>query len=264
MEEYIREAPRVVSISREPLEYPERLLLTYKVEAVPATVDEEETPIAEPESEPGPLPSTIEVASPATPVKINGSDTGDLLGLNETNSYASAIEDTNALALAIVPADATTNSGTVQDQVFDPTGWELALVTTPSSNNATAVESKLGGGFDKLTLDSLYDEAAYRQQQQQQQQLYGVPPPNPFMTTDPFAMSNQVAAPPAVQMAAMAQQQQQMSMFMQSNPFAQPLYQQQPVSAATASNPFGDAGFGTFPVSNPHQESNPFGNPQLI
>ncbi|CAD5173903.1 putative clathrin assembly protein At2g01600 isoform X1 [Musa acuminata AAA Group] len=267
MEEYIREAPRVVSISREPLEYPERLLLTYKVEAVPATVDEEETPIAEPESEPGPLPSTIEVASPATPVKINGSDTGDLLGLNETNSYASAIEDTNALALSIVPAgmfDATTNSGTVQDQVFDPTGWELALVTTPSSNNATAVESKLGGGFDKLTLDSLYDEAAYRQQQQQQQQLYGVPPPNPFMTTDPFAMSNQVAAPPAVQMAAMAQQQQQMSMFMQSNPFAQPLYQQQPVSAATASNPFGDAGFGTFPVSNPHQESNPFGNPQLI
>ncbi|CAL9755915.1 unnamed protein product [Musa acuminata subsp. burmannicoides] len=264
MEEYIREAPRVVSISREPLEYPERLLLTYKVEAVPATVDEEETPIAEPESEPGPLPSTIEVASPATPVKINGSDTGDLLGLNETNSYASAIEDTNALALAIVPADATTNSGTAQDQVFDPTGWELALVTTPSSNNATAVESKLGGGFDKLTLDSLYDEAAYRQQQQQQQQLYGVPPPNPFMTTDPFAMSNQVAAPPAVQMAAMAQQQQQMSMFMQSNPFAQPLYQQQPVSAATASNPFGDAGFGTFPVSNPHQESNPFGNPQLI
>ncbi|CAL9152577.1 unnamed protein product [Musa hybrid cultivar] len=263
MEEYIREAPRVVSISREPLEYPERLLLTYKVEAVPATVDEEETPIAEPESEPGPLPSTIEVASPATPVKINGSDTGDLLGLNETNSYASAIEDTNALALAIVPADATTNSGTAQDQVFDPTGWELALVTTPSSNNATAVESKLGGGFDKLTLDSLYDEAAYRQQQQQQQ-LYGVPPPNPFMTTDPFAMSNQVAAPPAVQMAAMAQQQQQMSMFMQSNPFAQPLYQQQPVSAATASNPFGDAGFGTFPVSNPHQESNPFGNPQLI
>ncbi|CAL9050949.1 unnamed protein product [Musa banksii] len=262
MEEYIREAPRVVSISREPLEYPERLLLTYKVEAVPATVDEEETPIAEPESEPGPLPSTIEVASPATPVKINGSDTGDLLGLNETNSYASAIEDTNALALAIVPADATTNSGTVQDQVFDPTGWELALVTTPSSNNATAVESKLGGGFDKLTLDSLYDEAAYRQQQQQQ--LYGVPPPNPFMTTDPFAMSNQVAAPPAVQMAAMAQRQQQMSMFMQSNPFAQPLYQQQPVSAATASNPFGDAGFGTFPVSNPHQESNPFGNPQLI
>ncbi|RRT45377.1 hypothetical protein B296_00055176, partial [Ensete ventricosum] len=44
MEEYIREAPRVVAISREPL------------------------------------------------------------GLNETNSYASAIEDTNALALAIVPA----------------------------------------------------------------------------------------------------------------------------------------------------------------
>lgn len=51
-----------------------------------------------------------------------------------------------------LPSDATTNSGTVQDQVFDPTGWELALVTTPSSNNATAVESKLVSFFPFLSI----------------------------------------------------------------------------------------------------------------
>lgn len=120
------------------------------------------------------------------------------------------------------------------------------------------------GGFDKLTLDSLYEEGAYRQQRQQQQpQYYGLPPPNPFMASDPFAMSNQFAAPPAVQMAAMAQQQQQMSMYMQPNPFGQPVYQQQQqqVSLVTAPNPFGDDGFRAFPGNNPHQPNNPFGTP---
>ncbi|URE36648.1 Clathrin assembly protein [Musa troglodytarum] len=257
MEEYIREAPRVVSVSREPLEFPERLLLTYKVEVIPATVEEEKPPIDEPK----PVPSTTEVVSTPT-LKADSSDTGDLLGLNETNSNVAAIEETNAMSLAIVPTSIATDSSTVQDKEFDPTGWELALVTTPSSNNATVVESKLAGGFDKLTLDSLYDEAAYRQQQQQQQ-YYGAPPPNPFMAADPFTVSNQVAAPPAVQMAAMAQQQQQMSMFMQSNPFGQPVYQQH-VNMGAASNPFGDSGFGAFPASNPHQQNNPFGNQHLI
>lgn len=43
----------------------------------------------------------------------------------------------------LLPAGFATDSSTVQDKEFDPTGWELALVTTPSSNNATVVESKL-------------------------------------------------------------------------------------------------------------------------
>ncbi|WOL17543.1 clathrin assembly protein [Canna indica] len=266
MEEYIREAPRVVSVSREPLEFPERLLLTYKVEAVPATVEDEKASLDEPE----PAPTSIEVTSAppaplAPPAPTEDSfGTTDLLGLHETNENASAIEESNSLALAIVPTSTTTDSGTFQDKAFDPTGWELALVTTPSSNNATVAESKMAGGFDKLTLDSLYDDAAYRQQQQQQ--LYGSTPPNPFMTADPFAMSVQVAAPPAVQMAAMAQQQQQMSMFMQPNPFTPPAYQQQHVSMGAAPNPFGDAAFVAFPPVNntQHQQSNPFGSPQLI
>lgn len=149
-----------------------------------------------------------------------------------------------------------------------------------------------GGGFDKLTLDSLYDEAAYRQQQQ----YYG--PPNPFLAPDPFAVSNQVAAPPGVQMAAMAQHQA--TMMIPPNPFAQPappLPQQNMFDGGTAAqqnmfnggaavqqhmfnggaavqqhmfnrnvapNPFGDTtGFGAFPVNNQPHQSNPFGSPLL-
>ena len=113
------------------------------------------------------------------------------------------------------------------------------------------------GGLDSLTLNSLYDEGQYRASQQP---VYGQPAPNPFEVQDPFALSNNVAAPPAVQMAAMAQQQ--------SNPFGpfQPTYQppQQNMMMGAASNPFGDTtGFGTFPAHQP-QTSNPFGSTGLL
>ena len=119
-----------------------------------------------------------------------------------------------------------------------------------------------GGGFDKLILDSLYDDGAYRQRQQQQ--LYGSAAPNPFMTNDPFAMSNQVAPPPSVQMAAMSQQHQQIPTVMQPNPFGPPMQPQMGMGPAT-NNPFLDAGFGPFPVvNNGHQQQNPFGGAQLL
>ncbi|XP_071675363.1 uncharacterized protein [Lolium perenne] len=38
-----------------------------------------------------------------------------------------------------------------------------------------------GGGLDKLTLDSLYGDGAYRQMQKQKQLPYGSAPHNPFM-----------------------------------------------------------------------------------
>jgi hypothetical protein len=38
-----------------------------------------------------------------------------------------------------------------------------------------------GGGLDKLTLDSLYGDGAYRQMQKQKQLPYGSAPQNPFM-----------------------------------------------------------------------------------
>jgi hypothetical protein len=43
----------------------------------------------------------------------------------------------------------TTSTTITQDTGFDPTGWELALVTTSSSNtNSLAVDSNLVGVFN--------------------------------------------------------------------------------------------------------------------
>lgn len=111
--------------------------------------------------------------------------------------------------------------------------------------------------MDTLTLNSLYDEGAYRAAQQP---VYGAPAPNPFEVQDPFALSNGVAPPAAVQMAAMAPQQ--------PNPFAPyPTYQQPQPSMFGPSNPFGDTGFGAFPhnpaTAHP-QANNPFGSTSLL
>ncbi|KAK4423428.1 putative clathrin assembly protein [Sesamum alatum] len=262
MEEYIREAPRMVSVPSVALEYPERLMLTYKEDDVPPP--SEETKIVS--EEPGPPQSdevaisTAETQTTPPPPPPTNLDTDDLLGLNVTTQDASAIEETNALALAIVPSGTTpfdSNAPEVKD--FDPTGWELALVTTPSTNLSSVQERQLAGGLDSLTLNSLYDEGAYRASQQP---VYGAPAPNPFEVSDPFALSNNFP-PPTVQMAAMTPPQ--------NNPFGpfQPTYplpQQQPHSLMSPQNPFGDAGFGAFPgapAAHP-QTSNPFGSTSLL
>lgn len=116
------------------------------------------------------------------------------------------------------------------------------------------------GGLDSLTLNSLYDEGAYRASQQP---VYGSPAPNPFESSDPFAISNNTAAAP-VQMSAVPQYQ--------ANPFGpyqQPVYsqpQQQPDLMMGQQNPFLDARFGAFPINNgAHQPtSNPFGSTGLL
>ncbi|GFS33004.1 ENTH/ANTH/VHS superfamily protein [Actinidia rufa] len=262
MEEYIREAPRMFSAPRDMLEYPERLQLTYKAEDVPSPEDTKEAV-----EEPHPFTpddvaiSDFEIATPP-PLPPTNLDTGDLLGLSVAAPDASAIEESNALALAIVPSGTASSldSGAFQAKDFDPTGWELALVTTPSSNISSVNERQLAGGMDSLTLNSLYDDGAYRASQQP---VYGAPAPNPFEVSDPFAFSNNIAPPPAVQMAAMAQHQ--------NNPFApyQPAYpqpHQQSHLMMDPQNPFGDTGFGAFPANHPvhQQNNNPFGSTGLL
>lgn len=257
MEEYIREAPRMVTAPSEPM-----LQLTYRPEEGPS----EETIIASDEHEPqasddGVVPN-VEIITPTPPPPQHNLETGDLLGLGYNSADASAIEDQNALALAIIPTDAgsapTFDSNAIQPKDFDATGWELALVTTPSSNISSVNERQLAGGLDSLTLHSLYDEAAYRATQQP---VYGASAPNPFEVQDPFALSSSFAPPPGVQMAALAQQQ--------ANPFGpyQPAFQQVPQQHMMGpTNPFGDTAFGAFPV-NPvahPQTNNPFGSTGLL
>ncbi|KAH1040679.1 hypothetical protein J1N35_042422 [Gossypium stocksii] len=258
MEEYIREAPRVVTVPMESL-----LLLTYRPDEGPS----EYTRPSNDEPEPtvpvdDVVVSTVETAPPPPQTNI---DTWDLLRLNYSTPDAFAIEQINALALAIVPIDSGTaptySSSAGQPKDFDPTGWELALVTTPSTDISAAAERQLAGGLDSLTLNSLYDEAANGAAQQP---VYGsTTAPNPFEVHDPFAMSNSIAPPIAAQMSGMTPPQ--------NNPFdAYQPYQQQHLTIPSASNPFGDAGFGTFPVNQtaviaqPHANNNPFGSTGLL
>ncbi|CAN6445800.1 unnamed protein product [Victoria cruziana] len=258
MEEYVREAPRVVSVPREPLEFPERLLLTYKPEVDSSPRDDKVESAEEPHPEPPPQRQEEPPSSNGN-VAVPDLDPHnvDLLGLNVGPSNgASAIEESNALALAIVPSGNSNDAARLQTNAHDTTGWELALVTsTPAGNSSsTTVESKLAGGFDKLTLDSLYEEATYRQQQPS----YGVAS-NPFTSHDPFSSSNAIAPPPGVQMAAMTQQQHMMAL-PPPNPFLYFNQQQQ-----GAANPFGDATFGPFPNNSAqHHQNNPFANTGLL
>ncbi|CAA0817164.1 Putative clathrin assembly protein [Striga hermonthica] len=258
MEEYIKEAPRMVLAPTVALEYPERLMLTYRQEDAPPA--EEDAMVSEEEQLP-PLTSAISTAETATPPPFTTNvDADDLLGLNATTVDASAIEESNALALAIVASDTSqVDSNAPQAKDFDPTGWELTLVTTTSSNSSSVPERQLAGGLDLLTLESLYEDGAYRASQQP---LYGAPAPspgapNPFEVNDPFSVSNSAAVPnnSSVQMA--------------NNPFGpfQPAVsypQTQPQMGPQ--NPFGDAGFGAFPVApSVHpQTTNPFGSTGLI
>uniref|UniRef100_A0A5B7B9Y3 ENTH domain-containing protein n=1 Tax=Davidia involucrata TaxID=16924 RepID=A0A5B7B9Y3_DAVIN len=249
MEEYVREAPRMVSVSRETLEYPERLLLTYKPEEVPSPSEDTKLSVDEPKPLP---PDDVAVSNVEVPLHTpppNNLDTGDLLGLTDMTPDASAIEESNALALSIVPSGtASSFDSGVQAKDLDPTGWELALVTTPSSNISSVNERQLAGGLDSLTLNSLYDESAYRASQQP---VYGVPAPNPFEVPDPFALSNNIAPPP----------------FGPYQPaYPQPPQQQQQHLMMGPQNPFGDTGFGAFPmnpVAHP-QTNNPFGSTGLL
>uniref|UniRef100_A0A0D9WMG6 ENTH domain-containing protein n=1 Tax=Leersia perrieri TaxID=77586 RepID=A0A0D9WMG6_9ORYZ len=248
MEEYVTEAPTVAQKDKV-------LAIEYKKEA-----EEEEKPASpppapepEPEQEPEPEPEPVKEEAPIE-------EPTDLLGLNEPNPAAAEIEEKNALALAIVPIDDVPKAAAPQNGV---TGWELALVTTPSSNETAITSSKkLAGGLDLLTLDSLYDDAHRRASQPTSYNPWEVNPgvagagagmmQQPMMH-DPFYASNGYAAPHNVQMAAMAQQQQA---FM--------LQQQMMMAAAAAAVPP--------PVSHHLQQqqqqqhlqanpANPFGNP---
>ncbi|KFK33381.1 hypothetical protein AALP_AA5G005800 [Arabis alpina] len=251
MEEYIKEAPRVVDAPAEPL------LLTYRPDdGLEDTEPSHEEREMLPSDDVVPVPEETEPFSPPPPSTNtqNIIDTEDLLGLHTGAPNGSAIEDQNALALAIIPTDVnppTPRFG--QANNYDPSGWELALVTTPSNDISAATDRQLAGGLDTLTLNSLYDDGAYIASQRP---VYGAPAPNPFEVHDPFTSSNGTTPPqqPAV-----------------NNPFGsyQPTYQHQqpqqqqhqlaliPPTNNNNSNPFSD--FGDFPVNPVSQQPNTSG-----
>lgn len=207
MEEYIREAPCMNNISSNNLDYQEKNLLTYKEEENAEATENSDPAAEEVEEERNesmeaqePLESIIEVEP------LVGT-TGDLLGVDEIRSIAAEIEQKNALALAIVQPGDGSKETRHMDLLGGDSGWELALISTPSNNISNVVERKLAGGFDKLLLDSLYEDAS-RMQQVTGGTYIGAYHPNSFSIKDPFIMSNDTIPPTNAQMTLFAQQQQ--------------------------------------------------------
>ncbi|KAK8962163.1 putative clathrin assembly protein [Platanthera guangdongensis] len=240
MEEYIREAPQFGSVSNKNIEYEEKNLLTYKEEeeqlSGPLTENLEAKPEEEKEellkAEESPLLDVIE-AQPET--------IADFLGLDVINPVAAEIEQSNALALAIIQPGDNSKSTTPTDPFIGGSGWELALVTAPSNNSSHVVESKLAGGFDKLLLDSLYEDAS-RRQQIAGGTYTGSLASNQFESRDPFLISSNIAPPPNVQIAAMAQQQQyyqQQQLYYQQHQTSQYYTQQQQQQQQMMMVPYG-------------------------
>ncbi|KAF8658875.1 hypothetical protein HU200_059374 [Digitaria exilis] len=248
MEEYIREAPRTAPVPNETIEYRQLDFVPYQEEeeeqAPEPTFEAFEEPVAEevpPEPEEEPQFADEDDDEPETPT------TADLLGLHEVTSAAAALEESNALALAIVPPGGSDNARAMIGfgEITGSSGWELALVTAQPStiSSSQLTESKLAGGFDKLLLDSLYEDAAMRRQTTDAYYGYGDAQRGPRQDDDPFAMSAGVAPPTGVQMSAMVAQQQ--AMFGMPQPQQQQFQLQQPqygsAAAAASYNPFGDA-----------------------
>nr|CAD1828704.1 unnamed protein product [Ananas comosus var. bracteatus] len=211
------------------------------IRALPAPDDyKEEEPKPEPEIE-KPVP-----VAPAVPTKQQG----DLVDLREDS--ATADEQGNKLALALFsgPAAAVA-SGTGSDgswEAFPSDGdaeatsawetpaaepgkadWELALVETASG--LSKQKAALGGGFDPLLLNGMYDQGTVRQHAAAQAsgsgsassaalpapglrrgaQVLALPAPDGTVQViggDPFVASLSVPPPAYVQMAEMEKKQQ--------------------------------------------------------
>ncbi|KAM3214459.1 hypothetical protein ACQJBY_066759 [Aegilops geniculata] len=270
MEEYIREAPGV-SITRKSVSSPsdhedEAPQQTEK----PAEEEKEEPAEAAPEEEP-PYTTLSEEDEPPPLRPANG----DLLNLDEElHPMIANLEQSNAHALAIVEPGSENNASAPLDLfAIDKAGWELALVAAQSNHtNQPAVSQVQPGGFDKLLLDSLYEDDTRRQQIASVTYPGGVTV-NPFDPNDPFAMSNSFAPPANVQFAMMGQQQQhyqaqqhgyfqmQQQQQQQHQMVAMPpqTYQQQQAQYAVnagLSNPFGDPFSALVTTANPPKQNN--------
>ncbi|KAM0974382.1 hypothetical protein FF1_017602 [Malus domestica] len=248
MEEYVKEAPRVSTVRKDQVVAPKEILaIEYK------KAPEEEV---RPPSPPLPEPVKVEPVKVEAPV----AEPPDLLGLNDPVPNTKELDDKNALALAIVPVSDQPTS-TAPTLANGATGWELALVTAPSSNESAVASSKLAGGLDLLTLDSLYDDAIRRSNQNVSHNPWEPAPMTGAMMQqpvhDPFYASNRMAAPHSVQMAAMANQQQAFMLQQQQQQQMMMMGQQQQMS----SNPFGTPhGAPTHPYGPgvPVQAYNPY------
>lgn len=232
LEEFMRDKarrPKSPQRQEEPVltvqeEEPAQDMNSIKALPAPSDYEEEPPPKEEPKPEPQPQPQ------------------GDLVDLREDAVTADA--QGNKLALALFSTGAGSANGTWE--AFHSSGkeevtsawqtpaaepgkadWELALVETAS--NLARQKAALGGGFDPLLLNGMYDQGAVRQHvntQANSGSASSVALPGPAKTTtqvlalpapdgtvqniggDPFAASLSIPPPSYVQMDEIEKKQQ--------------------------------------------------------
>ncbi|KAJ6805266.1 putative clathrin assembly protein isoform X1 [Iris pallida] len=249
MEEYVKEAPRTLQTNRNEVDAEIRIPFPKPILAI----EHEKLNSDDGKLEPTPVP----IVPPVPPEpSVSNADTSipaqmqvaDLLSLEDFSEGATKLEENNALALAIVSNDNPVDTQNTLDLTSRATGWELALVGAPSSNGSAVAESKLAGGFDKLTLDSLYDDAISRSMNPNGSYHMGQVAPISYGTAhfpqDPFSASNNIAPHANVQMADMAQQQALMTQGQQQQ-MMRPDNSNNPFG-----NPFGPTGVSAYPALN--------------
>ncbi|CAH9076152.1 unnamed protein product [Cuscuta epithymum] len=260
MEDYVREAPRFSIARKDSVIEDKKVVLP--IEYKKKSVIKEADPVPEPE----PVPEAVKVESSVA-------EPPDLLSLDDPAPAVAELEEKNATALAIVPVGSMNQPASTGPNLANGvTGWELALVEAPTSNETSTAATKLAGGLDKLTLDSLYDDAirwsnpnvSYNNNNnpwEHSPMSVAAPmmmPPPAQTAHDPFYARNIVvgAQTSTVQMMAnhpppfmFQQQQPQMMVGPQTqpamNPFGNPY-------GATAASPYSNASMPVQSYSNPY------------
>nr|XP_043639355.1 putative clathrin assembly protein At5g35200 [Erigeron canadensis] len=199
MEEYLLDAPLDSAVHKD------LNSIEGKPEAMLAIEYEKDTEIPKNDSP----PSSEEPKPDVEPVKVEAhlaEPLPDLLCLDDPVNEVSELDENAIVPIFDQPActAATSINGTA--------GWELALVTAPSSKEIVTSSSKPGTWLDKVTLDRLYDDAVRRTNQTMSYNPWEQAPVPRFMIVpqpapNPFT-SNMMAASHNLQLSAVFQQQQ--------------------------------------------------------
>ncbi|KAL9226758.1 hypothetical protein vseg_002532 [Gypsophila vaccaria] len=209
-----------------------------KPEPEPPKAEEEPAPdMNEIKALPAPESFTPPPAEPEPIVEPKPEVTGDLLDLTEEGETADS--QGNKLALSVFGLESNTNASwqtftsdgkevtsAWQNPAAEPgkADWELALVETAS--HLSNQKATLGGGFDPLLLNGMYDQGVVRQHVSATQMsgsassvalpgktatpVLALPAPDGSVQTvggDPFAASLTVPPPAYVQMADLEKKQ---------------------------------------------------------
>nr|XP_043629811.1 putative clathrin assembly protein At5g57200 [Erigeron canadensis] len=246
MEEYIRKAPSIGSVSIRRLEYEaiedEQSEDSNSQEKNNERLEDKKPLLIEPD--PKPEPESVPKREQDISTFVSPPNDSDLLGMQQMNPKAQELDENNALALSIFQNGCNPRSSSIDwSEVEKKLGWEHALVENNIIINNKTSQNNLVGGFDKFLLDSLYENDAARKQVQLHNSEHHTH----------YGYDMQYNPPMNVQMVAMLRHQQQMTINQRqqhqnqySQLYQQP-YQQQNMlvtykngHSRTASNPFGD------------------------